>query len=63
MCRKLILLVLVLGFGLTVGVVGASEIKINFQSSGAPIPEGICPNMANPLLSTTTAGATGGTKT
>ena len=44
MCRKLILLVLVLGFGLTVGVAGASEIKINFQSTGSPIPEGYLPD-------------------
>ena len=47
MCRKLIYLVsfvLVLGFGLTVGVAGASELKINFQSSGAPIPEGYLPD-------------------
>jgi len=50
MCRKLILLVLVLGFGLTVGVVGASEIKINFQSSGAPIPEGYLPEYGEPFV-------------
>ncbi len=36
--------VLVLGFGLTAGVAGASEIKINFQSGGAPIPDGYLPD-------------------
>jgi hypothetical protein len=47
MSKKLIYLVsfvLVLGFGLTVGVAGASEIKINFQSTGSPIPEGYLPD-------------------
>ncbi|MBN1807323.1 MAG: hypothetical protein JW837_18905 [Sedimentisphaerales bacterium] len=36
-------LFLVLTLGLTAGVTGASEIKINFQSAGAPIPEGYLP--------------------
>jgi len=40
----LVSLVLVLGLGLTVGVAGASEVKINFQSGGAPIPEGYLPD-------------------
>ena len=47
MSKKLVYLfyfVLVLGFGLTVGVAGASEIKINFQSTGSPIPEGYLPD-------------------
>ena len=41
MSKKLIYLftfVLVFGFGLTTADTCASEIKINFQSSGAPIP-------------------------
>jgi len=52
MRRKLIYLfsfVLVLGFGLTVGVAGASELKINFQSSGAPIPQGYLPEYGDPF--------------
>ncbi len=47
MSKKLVYLfyfILVLGFGLTVGVAGASEIKINFQSTGSPIPEGYLPD-------------------
>ena len=46
MSRKtvnLVCLALVLGIGLTVGIAGASEIKINFQSAGAPIPDGYLP--------------------
>jgi hypothetical protein len=43
MSKKLTFLVLLLVFGLTVGLAGASEIKINFQSAGAPIPEGYLP--------------------
>ena len=39
----LVSLALVLGIGLTVGVTGASEIEINFQSAGAPIPDGYLP--------------------
>jgi len=53
MSKKLVYLfsfVLVLGFGLTVGVAGASEIKINFQSSGAPIPEGYLPEYGDPFV-------------
>jgi hypothetical protein len=53
MSKKLVYLfsfVLVLGFGLTVGVAGASEIKINFQSSGAPIPEGYLPEYGDPFF-------------
>ena len=34
---------LALGFCLMAGVAGASTIKINFQSAGAPIPEGYLP--------------------
>ncbi|MBC8468787.1 MAG: hypothetical protein H8D56_04890 [Planctomycetes bacterium] len=49
MSKKLTLLVLVLAFGLTVGVAGASEIKINFQSSGAPIPDGYLPEYGDPF--------------
>ena len=40
---NLVCLALVLGIGLTVGIAGASEIKINFQSDGAPIPDGYMP--------------------
>jgi hypothetical protein len=43
MCRKSIYLVLVLSFGLTIGVDAQVELKINFQSQGAPIPEGYMP--------------------
>jgi len=46
MCKQVIyltLIVFVLGLGLTVNVAGASELKINFQSAGAPIPEGYLP--------------------
>ena len=53
MSKKLVYLisfVLVLGFGLTVGIAGASEIKINFQSSGAPIPEGYLPEYGDPFF-------------
>jgi len=53
MCRRMIYLVslaLVLGFGLTVGVAGASEVKINFQSGGAPIPEGYLPEYGDPFF-------------
>ena len=49
MSKKLTILVLVLAFGLTLGVVGASEIKINFQSSGAPIPDGYLPEYGDPF--------------
>jgi len=47
MSKKLICLVsfvMVLAFGLTAGVTNASEIKINFQSGGAPIPDGYLPD-------------------
>ena len=47
MCRRVIYLVclaLMLGFGLNVGISGASEIKINFQATGAPIPDGYLPD-------------------
>jgi hypothetical protein len=47
MSKELIYLftfVLVLGFGLTVRVAVASELKINFQSGGAPIPEEYLPD-------------------
>jgi len=44
MCRKLILLVLVLVFGLSARVASASKLKINFQSTGSPIPEGYLPD-------------------
>jgi len=47
MSKKLICLVsfvMVLDFGLTAGVTNASEIKINFQSGGAPIPDGYLPD-------------------
>jgi hypothetical protein len=53
MSKKLVYLisfVLMLGFGLIVGVAGASEIKINFQSSGAPIPEGYLPEYGDPFF-------------
>ncbi|MHC4242827.1 MAG: PA14 domain-containing protein, partial [Planctomycetota bacterium] len=50
MSKKLICLVLVLGFGLIAGVTDASEIKINFQSSGAPIPEGYLPEYGDPFV-------------
>ena len=36
--------IFVLGLGLTTGLAAASEIKINFQSAGAPIPEGYLPD-------------------
>ncbi|MHC4726234.1 MAG: hypothetical protein ACYS17_03325, partial [Planctomycetota bacterium] len=36
--------VLVLGFCLATEVAHASEIKINFQSGGAPIPDGYLPD-------------------
>ncbi len=35
---------MVLAFGLIAGVAGAVELKINFQSNGAPIPEGYLPD-------------------
>jgi len=47
MCRRLIclvLLVLMLCIGLTAEIAGASEVKINFQSAGAPIPDGYLPD-------------------
>ncbi len=47
MSKKLICLftfVLVLGLGLITGVANASEIKVNFQSGGAPIPDGYLPD-------------------
>jgi hypothetical protein len=47
MCKRIVNLVclaLVLGVGLTGGVTGASEVKVNFQSGGAPIPEGYLPD-------------------
>ena len=50
MCRRIVCLIslsLVLSFGLTVEPAGASEIKINFQSAGAPIPEGYLPDYGN----------------
>ncbi|MEA3225971.1 MAG: PA14 domain-containing protein, partial [Planctomycetota bacterium] len=53
MCRKmmyLVSLVLALGAGLTAGVAGASEIKINFQSAGAPIPDGYLPEYGDPFF-------------
>ena len=40
MLRKSIYLVLVLAFTLTVGVDAQIVLKVNFQSQGAPIPEG-----------------------
>ena len=49
MSKKLICLVLVLASGLTAGLAGASEIKINFQSSGAPIPDGYLPEYGDPF--------------
>ncbi len=49
MSKKLTFLVLVLACGLTVGVTGASEIKINFQSPGAPIPDGYLPEYGDPF--------------
>ena len=36
--------VLVLGLALTSGIADASEIKVNFQSGGAPIPDGYLPD-------------------
>ncbi|MBW7991121.1 MAG: hypothetical protein FVQ84_14050 [Planctomycetes bacterium] len=50
MSKKLICLVLVLAFVLTAGLAGASEIKINFQSGGAPIPEGYLPEYGDPFV-------------
>ena len=53
MCRRMIYLVslaLMLGLGLTVGVAGASEVKINFQSVGAPIPDGYLPEYGDPFF-------------
>ena len=47
MCRKLTYVfsfIMILGFGLVAGVADASEIKINFQSTGSPIPEGYLPD-------------------
>ena len=41
---NMVCLALVLGVALTVGIAGASEIKINFQSAGAPIPDGYLPD-------------------
>jgi hypothetical protein len=41
--------ILVLGLGLTAGVAGASEVKINFQSAGAPIPDGYLPEYGDPF--------------
>jgi len=49
MSKKLIYLVVLLAFGLTVGLAGASEIKINFQSGGAPIPDGYLPEYGDPF--------------
>jgi len=52
MFRRMIYLtsfVLVLCFGLTGGAAGASEIKVNFQSAGAPIPEGYMPEYGDPF--------------
>jgi len=52
MFRKMIYLtsfVLVLCFGLAPGLVGASVIKVNFQSAGAPIPEGYMPEYGDPF--------------
>jgi hypothetical protein len=47
MCRKticLIFLALIFCIGLTAETAGASEVKINFQSAGAPIPDGYLPD-------------------
>ncbi|MHC4536287.1 MAG: PA14 domain-containing protein [Planctomycetota bacterium] len=47
MCRKLIYVlsfIMILGFSFIAGVADASVIKINFQSSGAPIPDGYLPD-------------------
>jgi len=44
MYRKSIYLALVLAFGLTVGVDAQIVLKVNFQSQGAPIPEGYLPD-------------------
>ena len=49
MSKKLICLVLVVAFCMVVGVAGASEIKINFQSGGAPIPDGYLPEYGDPF--------------
>ena len=40
----LVSMALLVCFGLTVEVAGASEIKINFQATGAPIPDGYLPD-------------------
>ncbi|MGB2866432.1 MAG: PA14 domain-containing protein [Sedimentisphaerales bacterium] len=50
MCRKSIYLVLVLAFGLTVGVDAQIVLKVNFQSQGAPIPEGYLPEYGDPFF-------------
>ena len=50
MCRKSIYLVLVLAFSLTVGVNAQIVLKINFQSQGAPIPEGYMPEYGDPFF-------------
>ncbi len=47
MCKRMIFLVfliLLLCVGFTAQVAEASEVKINYQSSGAPIPEGYLPD-------------------
>ncbi|MHC4073049.1 MAG: PA14 domain-containing protein, partial [Planctomycetota bacterium] len=52
MCKRMVYLacfILVLGLGLTAGVAGASEVKINFQSAGAPIPDGYLPEYGDPF--------------
>ena len=46
MCKQFVCLtavILLLGLGFTMNVTSASELKINFQSAGAPIPEGYLP--------------------
>jgi hypothetical protein len=48
MCRKSIYLALVLAFGLTVGIDAQIVLKVNFQSQGAPIPEGYLPDYGDP---------------
>jgi hypothetical protein len=50
MCRKSIFLVLVLAFGLTAAVDAQIVLKINFQSQGAPIPEGYLPEYGDPFF-------------
>ena len=53
MCKKWLFLstfVLVLILGLTTTPTDASEIKINFQSAGAPIPDGYMPEYGDPFF-------------